>query len=154
MIRRPPRSTLFPYTTLFRSRSLTNRQPDTQDSLSNRRVSGKSVPSLIRMVPVLKVSGIWALLGVYSGTLFGSSWRRRLDVSVGLNLGRPSSRLPHVIFRCRHTDLFVFMRLPQFSNNFTSHVERGPGLAFGSHGFRQKSAFLDQPGSRIGLVCH
>src|SRR5260221_5956556 len=68
MIRRPPRSTLFPYTTLFRSRSLTNRQPDTQDSLSNRRVSGKSVPSLIRMVPVLKVSGIWALLGVYSGT--------------------------------------------------------------------------------------
>src|SRR5258707_12481830 len=41
--------------------------------------------------------------------------------------GRPSSRLPHVIFRCSHTDLFVFMRLPQFSNNFTSHVERGPG---------------------------
>ena len=64
--------------------------------------------------------------------------------------GRPSSRLPHVIFRCRHTDLF-FMRLPQFSNNFTSHVERGPGLAFGSHGFRQKSVFLDQPGSRIGF---
>src|SRR6266404_258084 len=45
--------------------------------------------------------------------------------------GRPSSRLPHVIFRCSHTDLFVFMRPPQCSNNFTSHVERGPGLAFG-----------------------
>src|SRR5216684_2800993 len=68
--------------------------------------------------------------------------------------GRPSSRLPHVIFRCRHTDLFVFMRLPQFSNNFTSHVERGPGLAFGSHGFRQKSAFLDQPDSRIDCAWH
>src|SRR5258708_14198825 len=41
--------------------------------------------------------------------------------------GRPSSRFPHGIFRCSHTDLFVFMRLPQFSNNFTSHVERGQG---------------------------
>jgi|ERR1700674_2345913 len=41
--------------------------------------------------------------------------------------GRPSSRLPHVIFRCRHTDLFVFMRLPQFSNNFTRHVEKVQG---------------------------
>jgi hypothetical protein len=40
----------------------------------------------IRMVPVLMVSGIWALLGVYSGTLFGSSWRLRLDVSVRLYL--------------------------------------------------------------------
>src|SRR5260221_7843733 len=118
MIRRPPRSTLFPYTTLFRSRSLTNRQPDTQDSLSNRRVSGKSVPSLIRMVPVLKVSGIWALLGVYSGTLFGSSWRRRLDVSVGLHLCRPSSPPPPFIFSFRHTHLFCFMRLPPFSNKF------------------------------------
>ena len=65
--------------------------------------------------------------------------------------GRPSRRLPHVIFRCRHTDLFVFMRN---SNNFTSHVERAPGLAFGSHGFRQKNAFLDQPGSRIDCVWH
>src|SRR5258708_8884184 len=68
--------------------------------------------------------------------------------------GRPSRRLPHVIFRCRHTDLFVLLRLPQFSNNFTTHVERAPGLAFGSHGFRQKNAFLDQPGSRIDCAWH
>jgi hypothetical protein len=67
------------------SRFLTNLQP-AQGSLSNRRTSGRSVPSLIRMVPVLMVSGIWAVLGVYSGTLFGSSWRLRLDVSVGLYL--------------------------------------------------------------------
>ena len=38
------------------------------------------------MVPVLIVSGIWALLGVYSGALFGSNWRRRLHVWVGLDL--------------------------------------------------------------------
>src|SRR2546425_8410648 len=30
MIRRPPRSTLFPYTTLFRSRSPADRRPDRQ----------------------------------------------------------------------------------------------------------------------------
>jgi hypothetical protein len=140
----------------YPSRFLTNLQPGAQGSLSNRRSSGKSVPSLIRMVPIFMVSGIWALLGVYSGTLFGSSWRLRLDVSVDSDFvtGGPSSRLPHVIFRCRDTDPFVSLRLPQSSNKFTSHVERGPGLAFGSHGFRQTSAFLDQPGSRIDCVWH
>jgi len=56
--------------------------------------------------------------------------------------GRPSSRFPHVVVRCRDTDLFVLKRLPQFSNNVTSHVEkRGPGLAFESPGFWQTSAF-------------
>ena len=55
-------------------------------AFSNRRNSGKSVPSLIRMVPVLMVSGIWALLGVYSGTSFGSIWRQRFVVSAGLSL--------------------------------------------------------------------
>src|SRR4029077_3915403 len=138
----------------YPSRFLTNLQPGAQGSLSNRRISGRSVPSLIRMVPILIVSGIWALLGVYSGTLFGS-WRLRLDVSADSNFvtGGPSSRLPHVIFRCRDTDPF-FLRFPQSSNKFTSHVERGPGLAFGSPGFRQKSAFLDQPGSCIDCVWH
>src|SRR5713226_7739379 len=68
--------------------------------------------------------------------------------------GRPSSRLPHVVFRWKGIDLFVFRRLPQFSNNFTSRIESGPGLAFEWHGFRKKSDFLDQPGSRIDCVCH
>src|SRR5713226_4915710 len=78
----------------YPSRFLTNLQPGAQGSLSNRRTFGKSVPSLIRMVPVLMVFGIWALLGVYSGRLLGSSWRRRLDVSVGLNLCNWSSFKP------------------------------------------------------------
>jgi hypothetical protein len=68
--------------------------------------------------------------------------------------GGPSSRLPHVIFRCRGTDPFVFFRLSQFSNNFTGHVERGPRLALESHRFRQKSAFLNPPCSRIDCVWH
>src|ERR1035437_6045644 len=38
-------------------------QPDAQGSVSNRSASGKSVPSLIRMVPALIVSGIEVLTG-------------------------------------------------------------------------------------------
>src|SRR3712207_8177967 len=41
MIRRPPRSTLFPYTTLFRSRSSTN------GSASSSRASASSCPKAI-----------------------------------------------------------------------------------------------------------
>src|SRR2546422_7142800 len=36
MIRRPPRSTLFPYTTLFRSREVAQREPE-GDDLAERR---------------------------------------------------------------------------------------------------------------------
>src|SRR5687767_15251441 len=39
MIRRPPRSTLFPYTTLFRS-NLTNIRDETQPLISTVQVSG------------------------------------------------------------------------------------------------------------------
>src|SRR3712207_8917510 len=47
MIRRPPRSTLFPYTTLFRSRSwrqLPTRPPLTQPAVEHRRLAGHGVP--------------------------------------------------------------------------------------------------------------
>src|SRR2546429_3711112 len=37
MIRRPPRSTLFPYTTLFRSHDLRLRRQDERDLLARRR---------------------------------------------------------------------------------------------------------------------
>ena len=50
------------------------------------RASGKNVPSLIRIVPVLIVSAIWDLLGVYSDPFFRSSWRRQLDVCVRFEL--------------------------------------------------------------------
>jgi hypothetical protein len=38
-------------------------------------------------------------------------------------------------------------RLPLFSNDFTSHVETGPRLAFESQGYRRKGVSLDQYGS-------
>src|SRR5260370_2079197 len=55
------------------SRSLTNLQPGTLHSLSNRTASGKSVPSLISMVPVLIVSDICGLLSVHTGALSRSN---------------------------------------------------------------------------------
>src|SRR3712207_7368575 len=42
MIRRPPRSTLFPYTTLFRSRTLAERGPDV--ALSGFELTAGGVP--------------------------------------------------------------------------------------------------------------
>src|SRR5260370_41184065 len=39
MIRRPPRSTLFPYTTLFRSATQTKTQGDTHDKQGSRRLA-------------------------------------------------------------------------------------------------------------------
>jgi len=68
------------------SKLLTAFQLGAYISLSTSRSVGKSVPSFIRMVPDLIVSGIWRLACVYSGTLFGTTWRRRLDVPVGLDL--------------------------------------------------------------------
>src|SRR5256885_6521762 len=48
MIRRPPRSTLFPYTTLFRSRGLLRRDPDRLGARIHRRWAGRS---LLRVAP-------------------------------------------------------------------------------------------------------
>src|SRR2546426_1519932 len=51
MIRRPPRSTLFPYTTLFRSRFYAQRRPSagrTRGGPSHRPVSSPPRPSVVR----------------------------------------------------------------------------------------------------------
>src|SRR2546429_3540600 len=55
MIRRPPRSTLFPYTTLFRSRRRRQRrcrrrgnEPRSRSGYSNRRGGGRVRPELDR----------------------------------------------------------------------------------------------------------
>src|SRR2546421_4885738 len=46
MIRRPPRSTLFPYTTLFRSRVLRPRPPDPQPGQHGSRVQPRRANDL------------------------------------------------------------------------------------------------------------
>src|SRR5260370_19698815 len=52
MIRRPPRSTLFPYTTLFRSRSTTTCGASGPNQYSSAvAISGRPKKSLLRAVP-------------------------------------------------------------------------------------------------------
>src|SRR2546423_8531718 len=46
MIRRPPRSTLFPYTTLFRSDAATEREPS--DARGRDHAAGHGEPVLVR----------------------------------------------------------------------------------------------------------
>src|SRR5689334_24547947 len=76
MIRRPPRSTLFPYTTLFRSSSGTS---------SSRLLPGKCpVDRLYEPVG----SAIAAVPPCVSG-----SWRRGLDLFERLAVDRKSTRL-------------------------------------------------------------
>src|SRR2546422_3719474 len=60
MIRRPPRSTLFPYTTLFRSRLARRRKSSgrqsvlarAQHSASFKRISARQLQALVRRLPV------------------------------------------------------------------------------------------------------
>src|SRR3712207_7892995 len=53
MIRRPPRSTLFPYTTLFRSSSLTNRTSPRANASNDEAKKGPSEGALRGHVCVL-----------------------------------------------------------------------------------------------------
>src|SRR3712207_8542906 len=66
MIRRPPRSTLFPYTTLFRSRSA---RPRASNSFSSIRIWKREGP-LARLLPQLHLH---LLFRAYHGGRSGSS---------------------------------------------------------------------------------
>src|SRR3712207_8442724 len=56
MIRRPPRSTLFPYTTLFRSYNLPKLNQEETDNL-NRRTTSKEIERVIKDFPKNKSPG-------------------------------------------------------------------------------------------------
>src|SRR3712207_7377531 len=73
MIRRPPRSTLFPYTTLFRSKALTlstNVALGEEEELSKKEIAATLIFAMVLgfglflVAPVLGTKGIGALLGV------------------------------------------------------------------------------------------
>src|SRR2546428_13508033 len=74
MIRRPPRSTLFPYTTLFRSRELVVAPPRVQlaKALLARSAVKLTVPlGALAEVGVLSVTVAVQLLGLPTGTIAG-----------------------------------------------------------------------------------
>src|SRR3712207_7067018 len=54
MIRRPPRSTLFPYTTLFRSNASGERISATRHESSNSAISGEPAVSSMRWRPAVE----------------------------------------------------------------------------------------------------
>src|SRR3712207_8308552 len=57
MIRRPPRSTLFPYTTLFRSGSAIRISSSTRQAFASfAGVPSKKSPGHLRMLPLVTVS--------------------------------------------------------------------------------------------------
>src|SRR3712207_3345253 len=60
MIRRPPRSTLFPYTTLFRSVFVEDRQADLD--LERHRVGHAALLALLLVVLVLEADGLAAVV--------------------------------------------------------------------------------------------
>src|SRR3989442_10957256 len=64
MIRRPPRSTLFPYTTLFRSHKLKQGEPDTNRDATEFFAAGVDVAEMKlfrRHEPRELVHGFWKL---------------------------------------------------------------------------------------------
>ena len=67
MIRRPPRSTLFPYTTLFRSLLVRGKRIETPEAASSARITADAVridPILVAPVaaaPMLLALFIWAI---------------------------------------------------------------------------------------------
>src|SRR5258708_30693935 len=68
MIRRPPRSTLFPYTTLFRSNRVVDRLAETQVVLERRFERGEKVLSLVADERRFDVPRVGDLLGRSSAT--------------------------------------------------------------------------------------
>src|SRR2546425_13153422 len=86
MIRRPPRSTLFPYTTLFRSRDLPVFPADAK-GLAGRDASAQVLNALARNVP-------W-LIGGSAGLAPSTKTRLTLPNAGDLTAETPGGRDPH-----------------------------------------------------------
>src|SRR2546422_8349237 len=100
MIRRPPRSTLFPYTTLFRSIVATPAGPDTPDAgsgLGLHPVNANVYETLVRLTPDLdrKSTRLNSSHGYISYAVFCLKKKK-------LSIRLPTCRLgvPHAF--CRH----------------------------------------------------
>src|SRR2546429_9935798 len=84
MIRRPPRSTLFPYTTLFRSSTATGTTLDS-NQIANLPVNGRDVSDFLEIAP-----GSINSTGFFQGSVNGLE-----NVFTGLNIkidGQNASR--------------------------------------------------------------
>src|ERR1035437_10058215 len=72
MIGRPPKSTLFPYTTLFRSQCRRSGQPPTPTALSNLTTGAPKVETFIQqLVNGLSLGSLYALIAVGYTVVYG-----------------------------------------------------------------------------------
>src|SRR3712207_8765065 len=60
MIRRPPRSTLFPYTTLFRSKRVQSCRPIEEESMAAQHRQEQQTEQAIKVRQVTDVHGNWS----------------------------------------------------------------------------------------------
>src|SRR2546430_10037342 len=75
MIRRPPRSTLFPYTTLFRSSSPASRSR----AIPTRRIGHPGSWAIVAVLASMLVVGIWGLLRERATASAPAARRLRLE---------------------------------------------------------------------------
>src|SRR3712207_9595692 len=100
MIRRPPRSTLFPYTTLFRSRVALRRLPADLHRPAHRDRSAAAMTTAVRPTPELAAEADARLEGIadpveqalavlrWAGETFGDDFA----VTSSMEIGRASCR--------------------------------------------------------------
>src|SRR2546430_11075937 len=73
MIRRPPRSTLFPYTTLFRSQAAGESRPDARDERPRVSAFGRATRRIARKAERLHADALSAPRGDRKSTRLNSS---------------------------------------------------------------------------------
>jgi len=104
MIRRPPRSTLFPYTTLFRSYIVTQLFFDNHDFLDFRErcsLSNIHIPIIAGIMPITSISGLKRMAELAGGARFPAKLLRTLQRCQGDPENVTRIGVDHALEQCR-----------------------------------------------------
>src|SRR2546426_9053042 len=99
MIRRPPRSTLFPYTTLFRSPTPSSASPSTADTMTFTVANAGNGTDSMTISENISVAGVITVTGYrYGGTTYGTlaalnTALSSVGIAQGGSIDRTSTRL-------------------------------------------------------------